>query len=79
MKFLLILYFLIQITSKECLESLSRLVLRNNLLFLWEKYFLVVLFSVVTDIFPKDSHIFYLFFCSEDVVNIILFYSILLN
>lgn len=65
--------FLIQITSKDFLESLSGLVCRNDLLFLWEKYFLVTSFLGVRAIFPKDSYVFHLLFCSEGAVR---FYSV---
>lgn len=43
----------------------------NNLLFLWEKYFLV-LFSDIGALFSKDGNVFYLFW-SEYVVR---FYSV---
>jgi len=65
-------HFLIQITSKDFLELLSGLVCRNDLLFLWEKYFLVMFLGVRVR-FSKDSYVFHLLFCSEGVVR---FYSV---
>lgn len=69
MKFLLFFYFLIEITSKDFLESLSGLVCRNYLLFLWEKYLLVILFLGLKHVFPKGSYVFHLSFCSKYAVR----------
>lgn len=64
-----IFYFLIQTTSKDFLESLSGLVCRNDLLYLWEKCFLVMLFTGERTIFPEDCYVFRLLFCPEDIVR----------
>lgn len=64
-----IFYFLIQTTSKDFLESLPGLVCRNDLLYLWEKCFLVMLFTGERAIFPEDCYVFQLLFCPEDIVK----------